>query len=297
MPSTKRSPILKCRSMRSMTVSRILPGKRASIRFLHWTVTRVILVAISSIRHFSTTVTLSTCHLIHHTFYNLLILAQRGQHQHRNAPEASTRCDAVSAHRPQRYCGLRPRAFWSCVLVLVLVVVAIAVGTDVGVSKRSASLTSILMPANPTATRFISGSPMSDKSSPSASPTPDTGGCKNGIIYTSTNNTPFVEVYSTDLNVGPKYNPTAVDWNWIPNVGTFHGCNGRMCSGQKSEYRYPGRRKHVPQCHLGFQSSQSWDLLYEEQTALIGSSNKTAQMMHPVPRSQVGLQSAYIIGL
>jgi len=189
-----------------------------------------------------------------------------------------------TAHRPRKCCGMSAKTFWIVLVVLVLVVIAIAVGAGVGASKHSASSTTSPPPTSTTTTN-------------SASATPDTGGCKDGTTYISSNNTPFKEVCNTDFSVSKSYNTSAADWNSISNVATFHGCMD-ACALDRSQGLVIADVTGTCLSVTWVSSPGSFgDCYMKNMTALIGSSNKTAQMMHAVPRAQMGLQSANIIGL
>ena len=192
-----------------------------------------------------------------------------------------------AAHRPKKYCGMSTKTSCTVLILLVVAVIAIAVGAGVGASKQSASLTMSPRPTNTT-------------TAVSAPATPDTGGCSDGTTYISSNKAPFKEVCNTDFNIGKKYNTSAADWNIITNVATFHDWMD-ACALDRSQglviANITGTCLSVTWVSRlgGFGSSGFGDCFMKNMTALIRSSNKTAQMMHAVLRVLLGPQSANII--
>ena len=194
-------------------------------------------------------------------------------------------------HQPRKYCGMSAKTSVIVLVVLVLVVVAVAVGAGIGASKHSASSTTSPPPTSISTTTLLP--PTSTTTTDSASATPDPGVCKNGTTYTSSNNTPFEQVCDTDFMVGKAHNTSATDWNSITNVATFQGCMD-ACALDRSQGIVVA--DVVGTCLSITWASKPGDCYMKNATALIGSSNKTAQMMHAVPRAQAGLQSANIVG-
>ena len=147
----------------------------------------------------------------------------------------------------QRYCGLKPRTLLILAIATVLVVAAVAVGAGVGASRHSSSSKSASSTpaAAPAQTVTVTGSSSSahlavptaasltaDAALPSAT-VDSLGGCKNGTIYNTTNNTPFEEYCDHDFRVGSHFNTTAADWMQT-NSPTFKGCM-EACAFDRSQ--------------------------------------------------------------
>ncbi|KAI9720332.1 MAG: hypothetical protein M1828_005716 [Chrysothrix sp. TS-e1954] len=181
--------------------------------------------------------------------------------------------------------------FWIALVALVLVVIAIAVGLGVGLSQRStpsalsAGGHSPTLP-NPTAVN------------PTAVSTAQSGGCTNGTIYKTTNNSPFAEVCNTDFTTGSSPSKTfAADMPPVANMATFEDCMD-ACAIYKSagvSYNQTGGTcfsvTWVSQAVTGYGTC-----FMKNNTALIGSSNQTAIAEHAVPTAHLGFHSANFVG-
>jgi hypothetical protein len=189
----------------------------------------------------------------------------------------------------RKYYRLRTRTFWIILVLLILVITAIAVGAGIGASQH-------VVAKVPTSS---SSTPTQTISTVAASATAENGGCENGTTYiASSNQRPFKEVCNTDFGVGENYNTSAVNWLEVSNVATFEACMD-ACALDQSE----GLTVDVAGTCLsvtwvsehGGSGSGFGGCYMKNATALIGSLNETAQMMHARPHAAVGLQSANMV--
>ena len=199
---------------------------------------------------------------------------------------------------PRRtYCGLRPMTFWLGIVILVLLAAALAIGLGVGLSKGGNQRSNGPSPVPASTTSPQATKTVTVTTSIGASPTATAvnGGCRNGTKYTSTNNTPFSEFCETDFNVGSSWNTTAADLPSGVSTLTFAGCMDACALFRSANIIFSDTAGTCLAVTWQSTGIGFGNCFMKNATALTGSSNKTALMLHAHPNPNVDLQSANIV--